>query len=126
MPRSAPQPARKPASRRKQIVWLRAVPIFVIMMGALFAAQYLLAPRFPGNLLFGNGSLGLSLIAGLIGAFLISRFATVEPPPPPPTPSKSQQRKLARAERLSTSAETEEPVAVGSSNGTGRKRRRRR
>jgi hypothetical protein len=123
MPRPAP-PRRTPQPRRR-ILWMRAVPVFVGMMVALFLAQYFLLPRFPNTPLTANGGLGLSLIAGIVGAFLISRFATVTPPPPP---SKSQQRKMAAGDRTRPEAgdDGEEPVAVGARPSGQRRRRRRR
>ena len=100
----------KKAPPRKRIVWQRAVPIFVLMMAALFVAQYQIAPRFPGNPLLGTGSLGLSLIAGLAGAILIAAFGTEEPPKPVQGPgmSKTQRRKLERARALAAESEPEQ------------------
>ena len=128
MPRPAP-PKRTPPPRRK-IVWLRAAPIFVGMMVLLFLGQTLL-PRVPalqGSPLTTNGGLGLSLIAGIFGAFAISRFATVTPPPPP---SKTQQRKMAaastrgKAEPSEDEEESElEPVRARASSQRRRRRRR--
>jgi len=122
-PRQAPRRTPPP---RKKIVWLRAAPIFVGMMALLFLGQYYLIPNFPGNPITANGGLGLSLIAGILGAFLISRWATVTPPPPP---SKSQQRKqaaAARAKERDEDEEEEEPVAAAPVRTTARRRRRRR
>jgi len=116
---------------RRQIIWLRAAPIFIAMMAVLFGAQAYLVPRYPNNIILSNGGLGLSLIAGLLGAFLISRFATTDPNPRRRRPSgpgmsKTQRRKLERAERvkeLDASDETGEPVMAAS---RPRNRRRRR
>jgi hypothetical protein len=126
MPR--PAPARRTPPPRKKIVWLRAAPIFAGMMAVLFLGQYFLIPMLgPANPITANGGLGLSLVAGLLGAFLISRFATVTPPP---APSKSQQRKQAAAARAQERAEgedeeEEETVAAVRPSSARRRRRRR-
>ncbi|HLY65623.1 MAG TPA: hypothetical protein VKU60_08815 [Chloroflexota bacterium] len=108
-------------------MWLRAAPIFVVMMAALLFGQLYLTPRFPGSPIFANGGLGLSLICGILGAFLISRFATSAPPP---TPSKTQQRKLAasaaRPKGASEDEEEEGEAAVPVRSAPARRRRRRR
>jgi hypothetical protein len=125
-PRPAP---RRPLPPRKKIIWLRAMPIFAGMMTVLLLGQLFLLqiPVVRDSPIGANGGLGLSLIAGIGGAFLISRFATETPPPPP---SKSQQRKQAAAARAKDRAEAEEeeaePVAVGRSASAQRRRRRRR
>jgi hypothetical protein len=127
MPRPAP-PRRTPPPRRK-VLWLRAAPIFVGMMALLFAGQYFLLPmrQLQGSFLTANGGLALSIIAGIVGAFAISRFATVTPPPPP---SKSQQRKLAAAARSKNGSEAdedeEEELAPARAKPANRRRRRRR
>ena len=126
-------PATKAPRPRRQIIWLRAAPIFLAMMLALFGSQYFLLPRFPDNPIMANGGLGLSLIAGIVGAFLISRFATVDPqakrPAPGPGMSKTQRRKLERAERLKNepeaSRETGEPVIADVPSRPKTRRRRR-
>jgi hypothetical protein len=115
-------------------MWKRAAPIFIGMMALLFISQLYLAPLFPGNPLFGSpstsggfGGLGFSLVAGLLGAFLISRYATKAPPP---VPSKSQQRKQAAAAGRSKqqAGEEEEPeeVAAAPVRASAARRRRRR
>ena len=127
MPRPAP-PRRTPPPRRK-VLWLRAAPIFIGMMALLFAGQYFLLPmpQLQGSFLTANGGLALSIVAGIVGAFAISRFATVTPPPPP---SKSQQRKLAaasaRAKNGSEADEDEEEAAPVRAKPANRRRRRRR
>ena len=124
MARTAPR-RRMPPPRRK-IVWLRAVPIFVLMMGALLLGQTVLRDH-PDSPLNAGGGIGLSLLTGLVGAFLISRFATVEPPPPP---SKSQQRRVAAAARAKDAGEDseveEEAAPIRARAAAGRRRRRRR
>src|SRR5712692_2920188 len=121
-PRSAP--TRRSSAPRKRIIWKRAAPVFVGMMAALFLAQTYLLPRYPDTPITANGGLGLSLIAGILGAFLISRFATVSPPPPP---SKTQQRKLASAARRPSdeSEEEEEEEATVPTRASAARRRRR-
>lgn len=131
MPRPAPArqtPARRPPARRKVIVWPIFIAIFLAMMGALFAAQLYLPRYFPGNPLFANGSLGLSIIFGIVGAFCISRFGMRVPPPPPPAPSKSQQRRMAAAARTqeAPAPETDKPIPEVASVGPRSRRRRRR
>jgi hypothetical protein len=128
MPRPAP-PRRTPPPRRK-IVWLRAAPIFIAMMALLFGGQELMRryPEMQGSPLGWQNGLGLSLVAGIIGAFAISRWATITPPPPP---SKTQQRKLASAAARGKGQpveEDEEPETVPArlrQAGQRRKRRRR-
>jgi len=121
----APAPNSKQPQRR--VMWNRAIPIFVLMMALLFVAQYQVAPRFPGNPIFGQGSLGLSLIAGLVGAIGIAKFATETPvrPVSGPNMSKSQRRKLERAQLAPKQAE-QEPVATRSTVRPTRRRTRRR
>jgi hypothetical protein len=124
----APPPDPKRPQRR--VIWNRAIPIFALMMALLFAAQYELAPRFPNNPIFGQGSIGLSLIAGLIGAVAIAKFATETPvrSTTGPNLSKTQRRRQERAQRPPV-AKAEEPKAVASGGGTRpvrRKTRRRR
>lgn len=103
------------------------------MMALLFGSQLYLAPLFPGNPLFGSpssgggfGGLGFSLVAGLLGAFLISRYATTAPPPPP---SKTRQRKqaaVARAKDAADEDEEEDEVVAPARASAARRRRRRR
>lgn len=107
---------------RKKIVWLRAAPIFVAMMAVLFFGQQVVLTRYPTSPLATGNGLVLSLLTGLVGAFLISRYATVEPPAPP---SKTQQRKLARGTDASEDGEGEEEAAPVRRQ-PARKRRRRR
>ena len=97
-------PAPNPKQPQRRVIWNRAIPIFVLMMALLFAAQYEVAPRFPGNPILGQGSLGLSLIAGLIGAIAIAKFATETPVRSTvgPNMSKTQRRKLERAQQAAT------------------------
>ncbi|HLG74656.1 MAG TPA: hypothetical protein VK009_29910 [Chloroflexota bacterium] len=133
-PRPAP-PRRRTPPPRKQIVWKRAAPIFIGMMALLFLSQLYLSPMFPGNPIFGSpstsggfGGIGFSLVAGLLGAFLISRYATTMPPPPP---SKTQQRKQAAAASRSKKEAAEEDeegdeVAAAPARAPAARRRRRR
>jgi hypothetical protein len=108
---------------------MRAAPIFIAMMVLLFLGQFFLLPlpALKGSPLTANGGLGLSLIAGLVGAFAISRFATVTPSPPP---SKTQQRKLAAASARSKGEpeedEEEELTPVRARATSARRRRKRR
>jgi hypothetical protein len=117
--------------------------VFIGMMALLILLQQLLLPegmlarqittppwsdllaRVQDSPLTGGGGFGLSLIAGLLGAFLISRYATETPPPPP---SKTQQRKMAAAAaREQDDEEDEEETApVRARASSGRRRRRRR
>ncbi len=99
------------------------------MMALLFAGQVLVGPRFPDNPLFGMaasgnplGGLGFALVAGLLGAWLINKYATTEPPPPP---SKTQQRKMARTKAPTEDEEEPEPVPARGSSAARRRRRRR-
>ena len=127
MPRTAP--ARRTPPPRRKILWIRAAPIFVGMMVLLFAGQYFLLPlpALQGTFLTASNGLVLSLIAGLIGAFAISRFATVTPPPPP---SKSQQRKqaaaAARAKNGASAEEDEEEAAPARPKPAAPRKRRRK
>src|SRR5438045_3793391 len=129
MPR--PAPARRMPPPRKKIIWLRAIPVMALMGVLLIFGTAYLQPRFPDNPLLANGGLGLSLIVGIMGAFLISRFATITPPPPP---SKTQQRKIAAAAARSkdepiddeVSENGAEPAATGTRLQSGQRRRRRR
>lgn len=109
---------------RKRIVWLRAAPIFILMMGVLLFGQQFVLVRYPTSPLAAGNGLVLSLVTGIVGAFLISRYATVTPPPPP---SKSQQRKMAAASRAGDDEEDEGEEAVAPIRArSGRRRRRRR
>jgi len=95
----------------------------------LFLGQYFLLPlpALQGSPLTARGGLGLSLIAGLVGAFAISRFATVTPLPPP---SKTQQRKMAAASTRSKAEpaddEEEGELVPATRRGSSTRRRRRR
>lgn len=129
---TSPPKGNRPPPRK--VLWTRAIPIFIVMMAVLFGAQYELAPRFPGNFLFANGSLGLALIAGLVGAIAIGRFGMEQQPKKRadnrgPGMSKTQRRKLERAARLAAQPqEPEEPepvMTVRASTVRPRHRRRR-
>ncbi|MGH2363794.1 MAG: hypothetical protein ACRDHX_03975 [Chloroflexota bacterium] len=113
-----PAPRRSPPPRRV-ILWQRAIPIFILMLAALYLADSLLQ-RFYHQ----TPSIVVSLVAGIVGAFLISRFATKAPPTPP---SKSQQRRAAATKR-SPEPELEEPLPVlpAARANSSRARRRRR
>ncbi len=118
------QSTRRTPPPRRKILWLRAGPIFIAMMAGLLLTQLYVSPQFVGNPIIGPGSIGPSIITGLLGALLIARFATLQPPPPP---SKTQQRKqaaaAARAKRPKDDAEeTAEPLPTPAS----RRRTRRR
>ncbi|MDE3074134.1 MAG: hypothetical protein KGJ86_01780 [Chloroflexota bacterium] len=107
MPRPAPR--RTPPPRRT-ILWNRAIPIFIGMMALLYFADFALQ-----NYAHQSPSIWSSLVAGLVGAFLISRYATAPAPTPP---SKSQQRKAAAAQQRSRApkpqaADEKEAVAAG-------------
>ena len=140
-PRAAP---RRSPSPRKKIIWRRAAPVFIGMMALLIFMQQLVLPEgtiarqltgspwsemvawLQSSPLAGGGGFGLSLIAGVLGAFLISRYATVTPPPPP---SKTQQRKLAAAAAHTDAddeEEEEEEADVPARTSSRRRRRRRR
>lgn len=108
---------------RKKIVWLRAAPIFVAMMAVLFFGQQVVLTRYPTSPLATGNGLVLSLLTGLVGAFLISRYATVEPPAPP---SKTQQRKMARSSDASGDDDDEEETSAPVRTASARRRRRRR
>jgi len=118
--------------------------VFIGMMALLIFMQQLVLPEgtiarqltgspwgemvawLQSSPLAGGGGFGLSLIAGVLGAFLISRYATVTPPPPP---SKTQQRKLAAAAAHTDAddeEEEEEEADVPARTSSRRRRRRRR
>ena len=118
-------PPRPPAPRRKPL-WKRAVPIFVVMMGALFVTQFYGPSFLPENPITSQGSIWLSLIFGFAGAYLISRFATEAPPPPPSkTQARRQATASARAKHQPADPEAELVTAAPRRSNPRRNRRRR-